>query len=181
MPYALARRGRPRKNGERYPNGRLKHANGGANGEPPDAVATWARQVRLVRAEVLDKRWGSEIGRLHRFGLLSDGEMAACFRWTALQRRADMIRETPRRTPRAHEMGGTAIRSTGEGRRVTGTELDVLAAADEARKAIQRAASNLAYEALVAVALCDSRAAGDDCVWHVRAAARALLRHWQRK
>jgi hypothetical protein len=51
----------------------------------------------------------------------------------------------------------------------------VLAAAEETRKAVVRNASTAAYDALMAVALCDHRACNDDAIWHLRAAARALL------
>jgi hypothetical protein len=78
MPSTNGRHGRPRKNGARYPNcGKLKIANGGANGEPPDATAKWVRQRQLVEAEIIDRRWGSEIGRLNRFGYLTDAEAGA--------------------------------------------------------------------------------------------------------
>jgi hypothetical protein len=85
-----------------------------------------------------------------------------------------MIRGTPRRTPRAFVLGGAGGRPTGEAPPVTDSEIDVLTAADETRKAVVRNASAAAYDALVAV--CDSRAS-DDTIWHLRAAARALLRH----
>ena len=52
MPYATARRGRPRKNGPRYPSGKLHHA----NGEPIDALMKWRRQREAVEAEVIDRR-----------------------------------------------------------------------------------------------------------------------------
>jgi hypothetical protein len=48
---------RPRRNGERNPSGKLKHANGGPNGEPVDAIAKWVRQRKLVEHEIVDRRW----------------------------------------------------------------------------------------------------------------------------
>jgi hypothetical protein len=86
---------RPRRNGERYPCGKLKHANGGENGEPVDALMKWVRQRKAVELEILDKRWGSQIGKLNRFGHLSDVELGACFRFAELSRRASRIRGTP--------------------------------------------------------------------------------------
>jgi hypothetical protein len=64
--------GRRRLNGDRYPSGKLKHANGGPNGEPVDAIAKWVRQRKAVEYEIIDRRWGSQIGKLNRFGYLSD-------------------------------------------------------------------------------------------------------------
>src|SRR5215204_1268670 len=44
--------GRPRKNGTRYPSGKLRHA----NGEPIDALMKWRRQREAVELEVIDRR-----------------------------------------------------------------------------------------------------------------------------
>src|SRR5215204_4042582 len=89
--------GRPRKNGTRYPSGKLMHA----NGEPIDALMKWRRQREAVEHEVIDRRWGSQVGRLHRFGIIIGPDADVLFRWAALQRRADVIRGLPQRTVRS--------------------------------------------------------------------------------
>src|SRR5215211_642142 len=152
MPYATARRGRPRKNGPRYPSGKLRHA----NGEPVDALMKWRRQREAVEAEVIDRRWGSQVGRLHRFGVIGGADADAIFRWVEIQSRADAIRGLPQRTVRSpsHDPAMRG-RSEPQARPVTAAELDALEAADEACKALVREASAAALEALRAVALCD--------------------------
>jgi hypothetical protein len=171
-----------RKNGERYPSGKLKFANCGENGEPVDAVAKWMRQRQLVELEILDRRWGSQIGRLNRFHYLSDVETGACFRFAELSRRASRIRGTPSPTVRAasydpvDHVGGEQHAPP-----VTNGERSTLEALEGAKKAITRMASPAAYEALHAVAVCDEAPGGTDRLWHLRSAARALARHWGKR
>jgi hypothetical protein len=135
----------------------LKHANGGENGEPIDAVAKWVRQRQLVEAEIIDRRWRSQIGRLNRFHYLSDIETGVCFKFAELSRRASRIRGTPAPTVRAisyeptdHVAGGVTSAPP-----VTNGEKMALEALEAARKAVTRMASLAAYEALHAVAVCD--------------------------
>jgi len=120
-----------------------------------------------------------EVGRLHRFGIIGGDDADAIFRWVELQRRADAIRGLPQRTTRSpsHDPAMRG-RSEPQARPVTATELDALEAADEACKALVREASAAALEALRAVALCDLPPSSQDQTWHLRAAARALVRHW---
>src|SRR5512132_4180364 len=130
---------RHRQNGERYPSGKLKHANGDDDGAPVDAVAKWVRQRKAVELEILDRRWGSQIGKLNRFGHLSDHEMAACFRWADLQRRAYTIRGIPSATVRAASYDPTEhCRSEVAARPITKGEAGALEAADAAHKAVMR-------------------------------------------
>jgi hypothetical protein len=138
---------RHRQNGERYPSGKLKHANGGANGEPVDAIAKWVRQRKLVEAEVIDRRWGSQIGRLNRFHYLSDVETGVCFRFADLQRRASRIRGTPAPTVRAASYDPTDhVASEPSVPPVSNGEKAALEALETARRAVTRMASPAAYE-----------------------------------
>jgi hypothetical protein len=171
--------GRRRKNGARYPSGKLKHANCDMNGEPVDAVAKWARQARLVEEQVLDPRWGSQVGRLNRFHYLSDQELGACFRWADIQRRAMIIRGIPSPNVRAFSYDPTDhVNGEPPARPVTNGEKGALDAANNARKAVIREASQAALEALWHVALCDRPPGGTDQLWHLRSGARVLARYW---
>src|SRR5215216_1019737 len=90
-------RGRPRLNGDRYPSGKLKHANG--SGAPVDAQMKWQRGWRLAEREIVDRRWGSSIGQLLFFARLSASEAFTADRFTEALGRYDRLKGLPRRVP----------------------------------------------------------------------------------
>ena len=69
--------GRPPKDGERYPSGKLKPIKPSID---PIAPALWERLKTEAVKAVNDSRFGSEVGRLSMHGELSSTEAAAGFR-----------------------------------------------------------------------------------------------------
>jgi len=72
----MAKRGRPRKTGERYPSGDLKHR----PEVKPISPALWQRIVQHGKMLGLDERLASELGRLNRFGELTAAQTVAGMR-----------------------------------------------------------------------------------------------------
>lgn len=87
-------RGRKRKDGERYPSGRLKKKE-----EPASAAPVTFRRIRdLAVAGALDARMGSEIGRLHLRGEINDAQATTAEHIAAIYARYERMKRMPRRT-----------------------------------------------------------------------------------
>lgn len=93
----MARRGRPRKTGDRYPSGKLV----------PDARAKtsyWQRQIETLNTASLDSRLGSAIGILAVRRIITPQALDAAMRFADARAAADAALGLPPRSPRAQDM-----------------------------------------------------------------------------
>lgn len=88
-----SKRGRPPKQGERFPSGKLKPAKSTIE---PIAPALWARLKTEAVRLVGDTRFGSEIGRLSMHGELTAEQASAGFRFAQIYGRFERYKQCRR-------------------------------------------------------------------------------------
>lgn len=104
---AYGKVGRPPKEGERYPSGKLKPAAEspavpGESGRKPISGALWQRMLADGEKIFGDARFGTELGRLGAIGALTPGEVATGFRIAGIYGRFEYYKNLRRSAASPH-------------------------------------------------------------------------------
>ena len=91
----MAKRGRPKKTGERYPSGKLK---------PEGRSLYWQRQLDALRQAEFDPLMASPIGQMLRMKVITTKAMEAAVRFQEQRMLADAALGLPPRHCRAQDM-----------------------------------------------------------------------------
>jgi hypothetical protein len=158
----------------RFPSGKSQIAT-----PPANSVVLWKRAKILAEAKIIDRRMGSEVGRLNLFKCLSDKQAAAADRWGEWSGRYDRIKGLPSKTtPSPHYEVGYGRTHEGEPT-LRHVDREFLVKFDKAYWAVVEAAGKPGIKVLEDVAVQDRKVENEERLSNLKNALRALVYHWR--
>lgn len=180
----MARRGRPRKQGKRFPSGKLS--------EKPrdvrDVVCAQPHRRGLAEDLRRDQRAETEIGRLFLSGLISEAKYWAAERWRGVVREFHVVLATPmQRSSALASMVAPGMEETQEADHLAAerpeTEIEkrkrVLKAHGAAMRAIRSVAESGSVFAVLEAVVIEDRPCGEMEMDLLKRGLSALCWHWR--